>query len=137
MCPALEKQRYAQRHGQLFDFRPPDKFVRMANSNGLENEDRRGARARWCDFSGPLDGGSHGGVALLDHPSNPRHPTAWHNWNNMMIMASLTFHDPLLLRKGQELDLFYRVFVHSGDARAADIQTAWRRFAATDPPRPA
>jgi hypothetical protein len=79
----------------------------------------------------PLGDGTWGGVALLDHSSNPRHPTPWHNWNNMTITASFTFHEPFTLKPGAELTLRYRVLVHAGDADKAGVEEAWKEFART------
>src|SRR5207253_1981317 len=36
-----------------------------------------GTRSNWVDYSTVLDGEALG-VAMFDHPSNPRHPTYWH-----------------------------------------------------------
>ncbi|HSU65352.1 MAG TPA: PmoA family protein, partial [Tepidisphaeraceae bacterium] len=36
-----------------------------------------GKAADWCDISGQVDGKEYG-VAVLDDPRNPRHPTRWH-----------------------------------------------------------
>jgi len=33
--------------------------------------------ADWCDYYGSI-GGKTVGIAMFDHPSNPRHPTTWH-----------------------------------------------------------
>ena len=123
------KQEYAPPFGSLGNFSPMDQGGQIINSEGKVNDECRGARARWCDFSGPLGDGTWGGVAILDHPGNLRHPTAWHNWNNMTIMASFTYHEPFTLREGQELNLMYRVVVHAGDVKKADIERQWKVFA--------
>jgi hypothetical protein len=36
-----------------------------------------GQASPWCDYSGTL-GTEKVGVAILDHPENPRHPVRWH-----------------------------------------------------------
>ena len=36
-----------------------------------------GKRSNWVDYSADLDGEKLG-VAMFDHPGNPRHPTYWH-----------------------------------------------------------
>jgi hypothetical protein len=43
----------------------------------VTGKDTWGKQAPWCDYSGPVDGKTLG-VAIFDHPSNPRHPTWWH-----------------------------------------------------------
>ena len=129
MCPLPLKQKYTQRYGSLVDFSPLDRGGKIVNSEDQENENCRGARARWCDFSGPLGDGSVGGIGILDHPSNPRHPTPWHNWNNMTITASFTFHEPFRLKQEDLLSLTYRVAVHPGNAEQADVEGLWREFA--------
>jgi hypothetical protein len=128
LCPGQVKRQYSERYGLLADFRPLDEGGAITNSEGHRDDQCRGARARWCDFSGPLGDGAWGGVALLDHPANPRHPSPWHNWNNMTITASPTFHEPLRLKKGEGISLTYRVLVHAGDARTADVEEAWKAF---------
>ena len=40
--------------------------------------ERYGAkRAAWVDYWAPIDGKTVG-IAIFDHPENPRHPTWWH-----------------------------------------------------------
>jgi hypothetical protein len=131
MCRVQEKQSYSQRWGSMVDFSPLDQGGRITNSEGQVDDAVRGQRARWCDFSGPLGDGSVGGIAILDHPANPRHPTPWHNWNNMTITAALTFHEPLVLKLRERVTLNYRVLVHGGDAKQADLAEAWNQWAAT------
>jgi hypothetical protein len=128
MCRVQEKQKYARDWGNLVDFSPLHEGGRITNSEGQVDDVCRGARARWCDFSGPLGDGTWGGIALMDHPDNPRHPTPWHNWNNMTITASFTYHEPFSLREGQELHLAYMIYVHAGNAEEAEIEKWWRMF---------
>jgi len=99
-----------------------------------------GEPARWCDISGRLPSGATGGVAILDHPDNPRHPVPWYGstrnelygddgWSNFLCAAFL-FHSPLEVAGGEELRLRHRVVVHDGlwDAGAADA--AWAAWTA-------
>jgi len=133
MCLRPQKERYTKLYGLLVNFHPMDRFGQITNSEGRQNEACGGAKACWCDFSGPLVDGSIAGVALMDHPANPRFPTRWHNWNNMTIIASFTYDEPFELKPGQVLALNYRVAVHTGDARQAGIQEVWAEYSKTEP----
>jgi len=77
-----------------------------------------GVRGPWCDLSGRVDGGPGltGGIALLDHPENPRHPTPWYagSGSGAFINAALLLAEPMSLAKGEPLRLRYRVLVHDG-----------------------
>lgn len=128
MCRIREKQKYTIDWQEFVDFSPLDKGGQITNSEGKVDDACRGASARWCDFSGPLGDGTWGGITLMDHPENPRHPTPWHNWNNMTITASFTYDEPFTLRKGEELRLAYLVYVHPGTADSAPIEESWKRF---------
>jgi len=47
-----------------------------------------GKPAKWCDESGMIDGKPYG-VAILDHPNNPRHPSTWHVRAYGLIAANI------------------------------------------------
>lgn len=49
----------------------------IVNSEGQTDGSTWGKRAAWCDYYGPVEGETVG-VAIFDHPSNPKHPTWWH-----------------------------------------------------------
>jgi hypothetical protein len=96
------------------------------------------ARAAWADYSGPLDGLEEpvwGGLAIIDHPGNPRHPSPWLTYNTsnyQLLNAALLREMPLALGQDDELHLAYRVVVHWGagdagllDALAAQFAAAW------------
>jgi hypothetical protein len=130
MCLAPQKHDYTERLHKLVDFGNVEDGGRIINSEGQEDRDCLGATAHWCDFSGPLNG-TWCGVALFDHPDNPRHPTAWNNWNNMTIAAAPTFHEPYTLPAGETLRLKYRVYFHAGNHEEAEVEAQWREFAET------
>ena len=49
----------------------------IVNSAGVRDGQTWGKRAEWCDYYGPVEGRTVG-IAIFDHPKNPRHPTWWH-----------------------------------------------------------
>jgi hypothetical protein len=86
-----------------------------------------GQPARWLDFS------SHGrGIAIIDHPTNPRHPTPWyvHDSKPMSFYSpSVLFNEPLVLDPGKSLKLSYRILIHSKPVSAEQIETDFHNFA--------
>jgi hypothetical protein len=97
-------------------------MTRMANAAGASGEDACwGHRAAWCDFSGP-----GGGIAVLDHPRNPRHPTPWHVRAYGLLAPNPFLNEPLHLEAGGEVTFRYRLVVHQGGA----IQPHYRAFEA-------
>ena len=95
-----------------------------------------GETAPWCDASGPIDGGfdRSAGVAILDHPANPRHPTPWYTGSGAgnFLNAAPLFHEPMTLAAGETLALRYRVLVHDGLWGIEDVQRQFERYAAGD-----
>lgn len=89
--------------------------------------------ARWCDYSGPVTADAWNGIAFLDHPSNPRHPTPWHVRPDGWMGAALATREGLAIPAGEELALRYRFYLHAGDAREARVEAVWHDFA--HPPR--
>jgi hypothetical protein len=108
---------------------------RALNSEGLRDEATEHARARWLDLSGVADGGPDvavAGVAIFDHPDNPRHPSAWRcilepgfGFTN----PSLVLHEPYRLAPGEELRLRYRVLVHRGWGAADELDAEFAAYA--------
>jgi hypothetical protein len=93
-----------------------------------------GAAAAWADYAGPAPGGGVAGVAVLDHPSNPRHPTRWHVRDYGLVCANPTgsrcFGDEadgtLRIAAGEEVRFRFRVLAHRGEA---DIDAAYAAYA--------
>jgi hypothetical protein len=103
----------------------------IRNSEGQVNEEQLmpHRRARWCDYSGTPAPGVVNGVALLDHPSNPNHPTYFHVRRDGWMGSSFSFEDDVVLSKATPLVLRYRFFVHAGPGDPKAIDAEWERWA--------
>ncbi len=67
---------------------------------------------------GELGEGGPAGIAILDHPDNPRHPTPWYAIRSKMSYLNAAFltHQPYTLEAGSSFQLRYRIVVHRGQA---------------------
>lgn len=87
--------------------------------DGVADSRPVGQTGAWCEMSGPLDGGANlsAGLAMLDHPDNPRHPTPWYAGgagSGNFLNSALLFHESMRLHEGEMLTLRYRVLIHDG-----------------------
>ncbi len=118
----------------------------IANAYGaLTEAETWGRPAPWCDYSGPAVAGDAavGGVAVLDHPGNPRHPTHWHVRDYGLMAANpfglsdyygdLTYDGSLEVGRGRVLAMRYRMVVHAGGVVEGRVRAAYLDFA--HPPR--
>jgi len=85
--------------------------------------------ARWVDYSGPVKADCAEGIALMDHPSNPGHPTAFHTRDDGWMGACLSKDTPVSIASGGTLRLRYALYAHGGPCDPAKIETQWRAFA--------
>ncbi len=116
----------------------------MMNSNGGTDEKTIwGKRADWVDYSGTVEG-EEVGVAVFDNSQNVRHPTYWHA-RHYGLLAANPFgveeftHDrhqdgSYTIPAGKSLTLVYRVFIHHGDCRQAQVAEAYSRYAQSRKP---
>src|SRR5439155_7574274 len=90
-----------------------------------------GKRAEWCDYYGPVDGKTVG-VAIFDHPGNPRHPTWWHVRDYGLFAANPfgrhyfeNLPDKsagnLVVPAGQSITFRYRFYAHEGDEKQSKV----------------
>ena len=116
----------------------PDGY--MSNSEGAVGEKQIwGKRANWVDYSGTV-AGEKLGIAIFDHPSNPKHPTYWHARGYGLLAANPFgehdfYHDKtrdgsVTIPTGGTMVLRYCVLIHPGDAREAEVAEAYQRYAA-------
>ena len=105
----------------------------IRNSEGQVNEKELmpHRRARWCDYSGRPAPGVVNGVTLMDHPSNPNHPTWFHVRGDGWMGSSFTFENDVVLTKEKPLVLKYRFYVHAGAGDPKALDAEWERFSKT------
>src|SRR5258708_1915929 len=111
----------------------------IVNSNGVRDGDAWGKRADWCDYYGPVDG-KIVGIAVFDHPRNPRHPTWWHVRDYGLFAANpFGQHDfeklpdktagNLVVPSGKSVTFRYRVYMHEGDEKQAEVARRYEEYA--------
>lgn len=97
-----------------------------------------GKPAAWCDYSGTLEGLGARGIAVMDSPQSFRHPVHWHV-RGYGLMGANPFgysafyngakHGDHTLPKGESITFSYRLYIHSGDATAANVAGHYQDFA--------
>ena len=111
----------------------------MVNSNGAEGEKSIwGKRANWVDYYGTVSR-EPVGIAIFDSPQSFRHPTYWHARAYGLFAANpfgLSYFTKNLqqngswsVRQGESLLFRYRVLIHHGDYRQANVAAAYEHYA--------
>jgi len=110
----------------------------MVDSEGRRGEPQVwGHRASWVDYAGEIDGEKLG-IAILDHPANPRHPTYWHSRSYGLFAANIFgLHDflndksadgSMTAEPGKAVRFRYRVIIHPGDYQSAGIAAEYAKY---------
>lgn len=111
----------------------------VVSTNTKEETKVWGQKADWCDLSGQIDGKTYG-VAVLDHPENPKHPSNWHvrhyglNAANIFGLSEYDRKNPkgsgnLTIDAGKSATFHYLAVIHAGDAKAAGLDAKYKEFA--------
>jgi hypothetical protein len=109
---------------------------RIRNSEGgVDEKEVFWKAARWVDYSGPVAPNVVEGVTLMDHPSNPNHPSVFHVRNDGWMGASLTFAADRVVEPGKPLDLRYGLYVHAGAPSRESLDARWREFSTLEAER--
>ncbi len=110
----------------------------IVNSAGDRDGTTWGKRAAWCDYYGPVNGKTVG-VAIFDHPGNPRHPTWWHVRDYGLFAANpFGIHDfekledkhkgNLKVPAGGSITFRYRFYFHSGDTKDGAVADHYSEY---------
>jgi len=112
----------------------------IVNSEGDTDGSTWGKRAAWCDYYGPVDD-QVVGVAIFDHPSNPKHPTWWHVRDYGLFAANpfgVSYFEKkprgtgdITIPAGESLTFKYRFYFHKGDEKQGKVAQQYSRYAAT------
>jgi len=122
----------------------PNKFSKgkptghIVNSEGVRDGATGGKRANWVDYYGPVRGKTVG-VAIFDHPQNPRHPTWWHVRDYGLFGANpFGLHDfekkpagagNFTVPAGKSVTFRYRFYIHPGDEKEAKVAQRYAEYA--------
>jgi hypothetical protein len=111
----------------------------IVTSEGVRDAETWGKRAAWVDYHGPVDG-RIAGMAIFDHPQNPRHPTWWHVRDYGLFAANpFGIHDfekqpagtgDLRVPAGESVTFRYRFYVHLGNEQEAEVARHYEEYAA-------
>lgn len=116
--------------------------IRETDARKKKNDDTWGKRSAWVDYHAPKDGKIYG-VAMFDHPKNPRHPTWWHVRSYALFAANpfgqrdfeVEQKHPagqgnLTIPAGQSVTFRWRFYFHTGDEKQAGVAERYREYAA-------
>ena len=109
----------------------------ITNADGMTGEKELwGKPSNWCDYSGDIHG-EKVGIAILDNPANPRHPVRWHarayglfaaNPFGVSVFDKTQPKSDMTVEPGQKLRFRYRIIIHAGDAKTANIAGLWDKY---------
>tara|TARA_B100001094_G_scaffold283017_1_gene295486 strand:- start:334 stop:1218 length:885 start_codon:yes stop_codon:yes gene_type:complete len=104
------------------------------NSEGVKGKAVWGKAAKWVNYWGPVDG-KMVGIAIFDHPKNPRHPTTWHARDYGLVAANpfgkryfKAGDGALTIKKGDTVTFAYRFFFHEDSNEKIDIPTHYKTW---------
>ena len=104
----------------------------MINAEGETGEKGTfGKRSAWIDYYGERMGKTEG-MAILQHPSNEWFPAPWFTRDYGFFSPTPMYWPEndknIILKKGEQIKLRYRVFVHSGDHTDAKIAEEFEKY---------
>jgi hypothetical protein len=107
--------------------------TKITLADGTESPRPTGQQAPWAALTGLFDGafgGEPGGLAILDHPGNARHPSPWYGatGNVQYLNAAFVFHEPLDVPRGERLTLNYRLLIFDGELDTKWVQQQWEAY---------
>ena len=110
----------------------------LVNSEGgLKQSGTEAKNAAWCDYHGHRYGVTEG-LAIFDSPMNRWHPSPWLTRDYGFFSPTpmnLLDDNGFNLKKGEYLDLKYRVIVHAGTTEDADINKLFEEWVSTEKSR--
>ena len=104
----------------------------LINTEGKTGEKETwGVASPWCDYYGTRNSVTEG-IAILQHPNNRWFPSKWftrdYGFFSPTPMNWLEDNQPFKLAKDETLTLRYRVVVHAGDVKTADIDGLFKQY---------
>jgi hypothetical protein len=104
----------------------------MINAEGETGEKGTfGKRSAWIDYHGKRMGKTEG-MAIMQHPSNEWYPAPWFTRDYGFFSPTPMYWPEndknIILKKGEQIKLRYRVLVHSGNHLEAGIAEEFEKY---------
>jgi hypothetical protein len=103
----------------------------LINAEGNTSEKGTfGVASAWCDYSGTRNDLTEG-IAILQNPANRWYPSKWFTRDYGFFSPTPMYWlegDKLNLAKGEKLTLEYRVVVHAGDSKTANVAGLFNQY---------
>ena len=104
----------------------------MIHSEGKEGEKGTfGVASSWIDCYGKRKTGTEG-ITIMQHPSNKWYQSPWFTRDYGFISPTPMYwpenRETTDLRKGEKINLRYRVLVHAGDSKQAGIVQLFEQY---------
>lgn len=114
-----------------FSWRGPKEFQKLIylDSENRKDIDIHLQHAEWVNVNGELSG-ENAGLLIVNHPSNPRHPSSWYVCHKpdantfWYVNPAWLAPEPLQLAKGASFSHRYRVQLHDGSWTAETCRQA-------------
>lgn len=106
----------------------------ILNSEGADQQGSEGQRARWVGVEMPIPGREQTAeplcsIAIMDHPSNPDHPTPWRADGQLGVGPSRGLAGSWQIADGETAAFRHRLLVSCGALDRVEIEREWERFA--------
>lgn len=101
----------------------------VIDSQSRRNPQANKKHSRWLGFSFKTAAGKFGGIAMFDHPVNPRHPSPWYVITDepmRYFSPSFLYYKPYTLPAGKNLTLRYRILIHPGRTELELMEEEWK-----------
>lgn len=122
---------------------PKNGGTMVSSEGGKGEKEIWGKRANWVDYYAEIAGETVG-LAIFDHPGNPKHPTYWHSrayglhaanpFGEHDFHADKTRDGSMTIAPDGRLTFRYRVFIHQGDTAGAKVADEYNDYAVSARP---
>lgn len=116
------------------DISPAYGGVLTNSEGGIGAEETLGKEAKWCGYHGYREGRPDvvEGIAVMTHPDNPWKST-WltRDYGHLSPSPFYFLDEPWRLSNGKSIDLKYRVAIHVGTPKEADIHGIYEQWLAS------
>ena len=111
----------------------PENGGRILNSEGADQPGAEGQRARWVGVEMPIPGRERAAapqcwIAIMDHPSNPEHPTPWRADGQLGVGPCRALAGDWEIPAGATAIFRHRLLVACGALDREGIEREWEAF---------